>query len=83
MTGMALQALAPYYDNSAYPEVKPAVDKALKYFKENIKTNAGFIEFGSENSCTTAQVVSAVSALNIYSDCKRQWIRSKWQQYDI
>ncbi len=65
MTGMALQALAPYYDNSAYPEVKPAVDKALKYFKENIKTNAGFIEFGSENSCTTAQVLTAVSALNI------------------
>ena len=65
MTGMALQALAPYYDNSAYPEVKPAVDKALKHFKDNITTNAGFLDMGSENSCTTAQVLTAVSALNI------------------
>lgn len=65
MTGMALQALAPYYDNSAYPEVKPAVDKALKHFKDNITINAGFLDMGSENSCTTAQVLTAVSALNI------------------
>ena len=65
MTGMALQALAPYYNDSAYPEVKPAVDKALKHFKDSITTNAGFLDFGSENSCTTAQVLTAVSALNI------------------
>lgn len=65
MTGMALQALALYYDNPAYPEVKPAVDKALKHFKDNITTNAGFLDMGSENSCTTAQVLTAVSALNI------------------
>ena len=65
MTGMALQALAPYYNESAYPEVKPAVDKALKHFKDSITTNAGFLDMGSENSCTTAQVLTAVSALNI------------------
>lgn len=65
MTGMALQALAPYYNDSAYPEVKPAVDKALKHFKDSITTNAGFLDFGFENSCTTAQVLTAVSALNI------------------
>ncbi|MEE1192503.1 MAG: DUF4430 domain-containing protein, partial [Blautia sp.] len=65
MTGMALQALAPYYNDSAYPEVKPAVDKALKHFKDSITTNAGFLDLGSENSCTTAQVLTAVSALNI------------------
>ena len=65
MTGMALQALASYYNDSAYPEVKPAVDKALKHFKDSITTNAGFLDLGSENSCTTAQVLTAVSALNI------------------
>ena len=45
--------------------MKPAVDKALKHFKDNITVNAGFLDFGSENSCTTAQVLTAVSALNI------------------
>lgn len=65
MTGMALQSLAPYYNDPAYPDVKPAVDKALKHFKDNITVNAGFLDFGSENSCTTAQVLTAVSALNI------------------
>lgn len=65
MTGMALQALAPYYEDADYPEVKSAVDKALKHFKDNITTNAGFLDMGSENSCTTAQVLTAVSALNI------------------
>lgn len=65
MTGMALQALAPYYDDSAYPEVKPAVDKALEHFKEHMTKNAGFLDAGAENSCTTAQVLTAVTALNI------------------
>ena len=65
MTGMALQALAPYYEDADYPEVKPAVDKALKHFKDKITINAGFLDMGSENSCTTAQVLTAVSALNI------------------
>lgn len=65
MTGMALQALAPYYEDADYPEVEPAVDKALKHFQDNITINAGFLDMGSENSCTTAQVLTAVSALNI------------------
>lgn len=65
ITGMALQALAPYYKDSAYPEVKPAVDKALKHIKDNLTINAGFINGDGENSCTTAQVLTAVSALNI------------------
>ena len=70
MTGMALQALAPYYEDADYPEVKSAVDKALKHFKDNITTNAGFLDMGSENSCTTAQVLTAVSALNINPTAK-------------
>lgn len=56
MTGMALQALAPYYsDNSS---VKTAVDNALQYLRSQMSENG---EFGSAES--TAQVLVALTAL--------------------
>ena len=66
MTGMALQALAPYRNNDSYPEVKTAFDKALEHMKENMTENAGFLlDSGKENSCTTAQVLTALTAAGI------------------
>lgn len=65
MTGMALQALAPYYKDDTYPEVKKAVDKTLEYLKSQKTDNAGYLDGGKENSCTTAQVLTAVTALQI------------------
>ena len=65
MTGMALQSLAPYYNNDKYPEVRKAVDKSLSYLKSQKTGNAGYIDGGSENSCSTAQVLTALAALNI------------------
>lgn len=65
MTGMALQALAPYRNNDSYPEVKTAFDKALEHMKENMTENAGFVDSGKENSCTTAQVLTALTAAGI------------------
>ena len=62
MTGMALQALAPYKEQE---NVKPAFDKALKHFKENMTPNAGFTDAGKENSCTVAQVLTALTAAGI------------------
>ena len=62
MTGMALQALAPYKEQE---NVKPAFDKALKHFKENMTPNAGFTDAGKENSCTVAQVLTALTAADI------------------
>ena len=65
MTGMALQALAPYYKDDTYPEVKKAVDKTLEYLKSQKTDKAGYLDGGKENSCTTAQVLTAVTALQI------------------
>ena len=62
MTGMALQALAPYREQE---NVKPAFDKALKHFKENMTPEAGFTDAGKENSCTVAQVLTALTAAGI------------------
>lgn len=65
MTGMALQSLAPYYKDAKYPEVTAAVDKALDFLKSVKTGNAGYLDNGAENSCTTAQVLTAVTALKI------------------
>lgn len=65
MTGMALQSLAPYYNDSKYPSVKKAVDKSLEYLKGQKTQNAGYTDAGTENSCSTAQVLTAVTALKI------------------
>lgn len=66
MTGMALQSLAPYY-NDEHKNVVNAVDKAIAYLEEVMTDNCGFVEGGSENSCTVAQIITALSALGI--DC--------------
>lgn len=63
MTGMILQALAPY-NNASYPEVQVAFTKALTWLQDQMGTTAGFAANKSynENSCTTAQVLTALSA---------------------
>lgn len=77
ITGMALQALAPYYKESAKPEllnqiseetkakIEKAVDDAITFLKGKITVNGGFVEGGAENSCTVAQVVTGLTALKI------------------
>ena len=64
MTGMAVQALAPYY-NDEHPEVKEACDKAVEYFKGIITLDGGFINEGDSNGCSVAQVITALTALGM------------------
>ena len=62
MTGMILQALAPY-NNEKHPEVQEAFEKALTWLQEQMSLEAGFAANKSynENSCTTAQILTALS----------------------
>ena len=62
MTGMALQALAPYRDNA---QVSAAFDKALNHLKDKMTLDAGFQDSGKENSQSTAQVLTALTAAGI------------------
>lgn len=62
ITAMALQALAPYQQDLA---VKAAVRKALSYLKEKMTASAGYLEGGSENSCSAAQVLVALTSMGI------------------
>ena len=63
MTAMALQALAPYYDENA--EVKAAADKALKVLSDLQLASGGYGSWGTENSESSAQVLVALTALGI------------------
>ena len=59
ITAMALQSLAPYYKDNA--KVKTAVDKALNYLEKRLDATGSY----GGNSCTDAQVLTALSALGI------------------
>ena len=62
MTGMALQALAGYNNQ---PEVKAAIERALKVLTIFQLTDGGYESCGTENLESIAQVIVAKSALDI------------------
>lgn len=55
MTGMTIQALAPYYKSNT--EVKTAVDRALDVVSGLQKDDGGFASWGTVNSESCAQVI--------------------------
>ncbi len=63
MTGMAIQALAPYYHTNA--KVKTAVDKALANLSAMQYTDGGFGSVDGACSESAAQVIVALTALGI------------------
>ena len=62
MTAMVMQALAAYYDRA---DVKAAVDKGLKALNGLQEETGGFSTYGSYNAESTAQVIVALTALDI------------------
>jgi hypothetical protein len=67
VTAMAVQALAPYYGLNT--EATNAIDEALDILSDAQLKNGGFASSGTENAESTAQVIVALSALNI--DCQQ------------
>lgn len=74
MTGMALQALAPYYSTNS--EVKAAVDKALDYLSAMQCDNGGF--GSNDGTCTEscAQVIVALTALGIDPETDARFVKN-------
>ena len=62
MTAMALTALAPYKDDV---EVKAAVDAALAYLSDAQQDDGGFMGWGTANSESCAQVIVALTELDV------------------
>lgn len=55
MTGLALSALAPYYDTNSY--AKQAIDSGVEILSKMQTENGGFMAFGNENSNSAAVVI--------------------------
>lgn len=75
ITGMALQALAPYYldrnlyealeSNQPYEMVATAVERAVATLADIQAANGGYKSWGTPNSESTAQVIVALTSLQI------------------
>ena len=65
LTGMALQALAPYYQIKGYEKVTEAIDRSLEVLSSLQNKNGGYSTMGVETSESAAQVLTALCALGI------------------
>ena len=74
MTGMAMQALAPYYNTN--PEVKDAVDKAILCLSEKQYPNGGFGSIDGVCSESAAQVIVALTALGINPETDPRFVKN-------
>ena len=64
-TAQVLQALAPYYGKDGYENVTAAVDRGLLKLSSVQNANGGFASWGTVNAESCAQVIVALTALDI------------------
>ncbi|MBQ8813025.1 MAG: bacterial Ig-like domain-containing protein [Lachnospiraceae bacterium] len=74
MTGMALQALAPYYETD--PEVKAAVDRALNTLSSMQLADGSFGSVDGSCSESCAQVIVALTALGINPETDERFVKN-------
>ena len=74
LTGMAIQALAPYY--SSDEKVRLAVDKALELISANQNNDGSFLGSGENTPESCAQIITALSALNIDCNSDSRFIKN-------
>ena len=67
MTGMAMQALASYYNKDGYADVTAAIDKGLAWIEKNQLSSGGFGTMKTETSESVAQIITALCGVGI--DC--------------
>lgn len=74
MTGMAIQALAPYYSKNA--DVKTAADKALDVLSASQQDNGGVASWGTVSVESCAQVLTAIASIGINADTDERFIKN-------
>ena len=74
LSGMALQALAPYYDSNN--KVKEAVDNVVKLLSDKQDSDGGYSSWGYANSCSCAQVICGLSELGIDAASDERFIKN-------
>ena len=77
LTGMAIQALAPYY-NAKDESVKKAVDSVVDLLAKKQDADGGYSSWGKANSCSCAQVICGLtlSTLGIDADKDERFIKN-------
>lgn len=74
LTAMAIQALTPYYTTK--PEVKAAVDRALAVLSAMQNPDGSYASWGTTNSNSTAQVVLALTGMNIDPSTESRFVKN-------
>lgn len=74
LTGMAIQALAPYY--SSDEKVRLAVDKALELISAKQNNDGSVLGSGENTPESCAQIITALSALNIDCNSDSRFIKN-------
>lgn len=74
MTGMAIQALVPYYNKNA--DVKSAVDKALDVLSASQQDNGGVASWGTVSVESCAQVLTALASLGVDADTDERFVKN-------
>lgn len=72
LTGMALQALAPYRKQ---PEVAEAIERAIISISQQQLPSGGFQRWGTEDSETLSQMITGLCALGINPDTDSRFIK--------
>lgn len=74
MTGMVIQALAPYYNSNN--KVKDAIDQALGVLSNIQDQDGGYSSWGCQGSYSCAQVLFALAALGIDAEKDTRFVKS-------
>ena len=74
VTAMTVQALAPHYKTN--PDVKNAIDKALTLLSARQKSDGDYASYGVDNPESTAQVLLALSSLEIDFENDSRFIKN-------
>lgn len=80
MTGMAVQALAPYC--KTYPAVKKAVDESVWAMAEMQNENGAYSSVDGASSESIAQIIVALSALGIDADTDARFVKNGISAFD-
>lgn len=75
LTGMALQALAPYYQKKGYEKVTAAVDRALDYLGKIQLKNGGYATMDVETSESCVQIITGLTSLGIDPEKDTRFIK--------
>lgn len=75
VTAMTVQALAPYYKTIS--GVKTAIDKAVSFLANKQNDDATFSSYGVKNPESIAQVIVALSAININPLTDNRFIKNE------